>query len=316
MTGDDFPVTPPHQGASEHWTARFSRPVIFIILTLVGMGIYYAFAIPVSVFPATDFPRIVVGVDNGVAPINQMQVTVTRPIEEAMNSVPGLEQVRSITSRGSAEVSLFFNWSVNMVQTLQFVNAALARVQSTLPATAKLTANRMTFAALMPIVGYSLTSDTMSQSQLWELANYTIKPRLNRVNGVSMVVLQGGSVPEFQIEPDPAKLLQAQVTVSAILDAVARSNMIDSPGLIENNHELSLTLVSGQTRDPAEIANIVVRTTPSGIPVRIGDIANVRPSVMPVYTMVTANGKPAVLLNVFRQPESNTVAVADASGQE
>jgi len=302
--------------ASEHWTARFSRPVIFVILALIAIGVYLAFAIPVSVFPATNFPRIVVGVDNGVAPINQMQVTVTRRIEEAMNSVPGLEQIRSTTSRGSAEVSLFFNWSVDMVQTLQYVNAALARVQATLPPTAKLTANRMTFAALMPILGYSLTSDTMSQSQLWELANYTIKPRLNRVNGVSMVVLQGGSVPEFQIEPDPAKLLQAQVTVSTILDAVARSNMIDSPGLIENNHELSLTLVTGQTRDPAEIANIVVRTTPSGVPVRIGDIANVHPSVMPVYTKVTANGKAAVLLNVFRQPDGNTVSVAGALSLE
>jgi CzcA family heavy metal efflux pump len=257
-----------------------------------------------------------VGVDNGVAPINQMQVIVTRPIEEAMNSVPGLEQVRSVTSRGSAEINLFFNWNVDMVQTLQYVNAALARVQPTLPPTAKLTANRLTFAALMPIVAYALTSDTMPQSQLWELANYTIKPRLNRVNGVSMVVLQGGAVPEFQIEPDPAKLLEAQVTVPGILDAVARSNMIDSPGLIENNHELALTLVSGQTRDPAEIANIVVRTTPSGVPIRVGDIAAVRPSVMPVYTIVTANGKPAVLLNIFRQPDGNTVAVADLVSRE
>ena len=93
----------------------------------------------------------------------------------------------------------------------------------------------------------------MPQSQLRELANYTINPRLNRVNGVSMVVLQGRAVAEFQIEPDPAKLVEAQVTVPGILDTVARSNMIDSPGLIENNHELTLTLVSGQTKDPAEI---------------------------------------------------------------
>src|SRR5262249_55165381 len=91
---------------------------------------------------------------------------------------------------------------------------------------------------------------------------------------------------------------------------------IDSPGLIENNHELALTLVTGQTRDPSEIENIVVRTTPSGVPVRIGDVATVRPSVMPVYTIVTANGKPAVLLNIFRQPDSNTVAVADAAAHE
>src|SRR5262249_30768086 len=76
------------------------------------------------------------------------------------------------------------------------------------------------------------------------------------------------------------------------------------------------TLVTGQTRDPAEIANIVVRVTPAGVPIRIGDIAAVHPSVMPVYTMVTANGKPAVLLNIFRQPDSNTVAVSDAAGRE
>ncbi len=301
--------------ADEHWTARFSGPIIFVILTLIGAGAYLAYTIPVSVFPSTDFPRILVGIDNGVAPINQMEVTVTRPVEEAMNSVPGLELVKSVTSRGSGEINLFFNWSVDMFQTLQYVNAALARAQPALPPTAKLVANRLTFAAF-PILGYSLTSSTMSQSELWEVANYTIKPRLNRVNGVSMVVLQGGSVPEFEIQPDPAKLLQAQVTVPGILDAVTKTNMIDSPGLIENNHELSLTLVTGQTKDPAEIANIVVRTTPAGVPIRIGDIAKVHPSVMPVYTMVTANGKPAVLLSIFRQPDGNTVAVADLAAAE
>src|SRR5438876_569839 len=272
--------------AADHWTAKFSKPIIFVIVALIGMGIYLAFTIPVAVFPSTDFPRIVVGVDNGVSPINQMQVMVTRPIEEAMNSVPGLDQVRSTTSRGSAEVNLFFNWNVNMFETLQYVNAALARVQTTLPSTAKLTANRLTFAAF-PILGYSLTSDSIPQSQLWELANYTIKPRLNRVIGVSMVVIQSGQVPEFQVEPDPAKLLEAQVTVPGILDAIARGNMIDSPGLLENNHELSLALVTSQARNPAEISNIVVKTSPGGVPVRIGDLARVSPSVMPVYTIVT-----------------------------
>jgi CzcA family heavy metal efflux pump len=300
---------------NEHWTARYSRPVIFVIITLIAAGIYLAMSIPVAVFPSTDFPRIVVGVDNGVSPIDQTQVTVTQPIEEAVNSVPGLETVRSVTSRGSADISLFFNWNMDMFQTLQSVNAALARVQSELPATAKLTTNRSTFASF-PILGYSLTSDTVSQTRLWELATYTLKPRLNRVPGVSMIVVQGGQVPEFQIEPDPAKLLQVQVTVPGILDAVAKSNMIDSPGLLENNHELTLALVSGQARSPEQIANIVVKTTAAGVPVRIGDIANVMPSVMPVYTIVSANGKPAVLLNLFRQPDSNTVAVSDAVDQE
>src|SRR5579863_5409916 len=183
-------TVPPATGTvAEHWTAHFSLPIIFVIVTLIAIGVYLAFTIPVAVFPTTDFPRIVVGIDNGVAPINQMQVMVTRPIEEAMNSVPGLEQVVSTTSRGSGEINLFFNWNVDMFQTLEYVNAALARVQTTLPSTAKLTANRLTFAAF-PMLGYSLTSDTMPQTDLWEVANYQIKPRLNRVPGVSMVVLQ------------------------------------------------------------------------------------------------------------------------------
>src|SRR6266566_1783487 len=124
-------IHPPGVAASEHWTAHFSRPIIFVIITLIAIGVYLAFSIPVAVFPSTDFPRIVVGIDNGVAPIDQMQVTVTQPIEEAVNSVPGLETVRSTTSRGSADVSLFFDWNLDMFQTLQYVNAALARVQTT-----------------------------------------------------------------------------------------------------------------------------------------------------------------------------------------
>ena len=298
-------------GETPHWTARHGKPIIFVILTLVAVGIYLALTIPVAVFPDTNFPRIVVGVDNGVFPIDQMLVTVTKPLEEAVNTVPGLDHLYSITSRGTAEIDLFFTWDMDMYRTLELVNAALARVQSTLPSTAKITANRLTFAAF-PIIGYSLTSDRVSQSALWEMATYDIKPRLNRQPGVSSIVIQGGQVPEFQIQPDPAKLVQTGVTIPNILDAVGRSNMIDSPGLIEANHQLILSLVSGQARTPEEIGNIAIKTTPAGAPIRIADVATVGPSVMPVYTMVTANAKPAVLLNINRQPASNTVEVADA----
>jgi CzcA family heavy metal efflux pump len=298
-----------------HWTARHGKPIVFVILTLVAVGIYLALTIPVAVFPETNFPRVVIGVDNGVSPIDQMMVTVTRPLEEAVNTVPGLEHVWSITSRGTAEIDLFFSWDVDMVQTLQLVNAEVARVQPTLPPTARIAANRLTFAAFI-IMGYSLTSDTVPQTQLWEMATYQIQPRLNRMNGVSSVVAQGGQVPEFQVAPDPAKLVQTGATVPNILDAIGRSNMVDSPGLIETRHQLVLSLVSGQTRTPEEIADIVVKTTPAGTPVRIGDVAKVSPSVMPVYTVATANGKPAVLLNVFRQPAGNTVMVADSVHRE
>jgi CzcA family heavy metal efflux pump len=304
-------AAPEDAARDEHWTARHGKPIIFVILTLVAVGVYLATTIPVAVFPEVDFPRIVVAVDNGVAPIDQMQVTVTRKIEEAVNSVQGLESVRSITSRGTAEIDLFFSWSVNMFETLQRVNAALARVQPELPATAKVNANRLTFAAF-PIMGYSLTSDTVSQTRLWELATYDFKPRLNRMTGVSTIVVQGGQEPEFEVQVDPAKLVQTQITVPAILDAIGRGNLIDSPGLFEHNHQLVLSLVTSQAQTVDDIGNIVVKTTPLGAPLRLADIAKISASVKPVYTAVTANTKKAVLLNVFRQPDGNTVTVANA----
>ncbi|HVI79236.1 MAG TPA: efflux RND transporter permease subunit, partial [Candidatus Acidoferrum sp.] len=297
-----------HSG--QPWIAQHSRPIIFVIVTLGLLGAYLAFTIPVSVFPQTNFPRVLIGVDNGVMPIDQMLVSVTRPIEEAVNSVPGLLTVRSVTSRGSAEVDLYFRWDVDMFQTLQYVNAAISRAQAELPPTATVQANRLTFAAF-PVMGYSLTSDITPQTKLWEMATYEMKPRLNRLEGVSTVIIQGGQEPEFQITPDPAKLLATGTTVTDILDAVKKTNLIDSPGLLEENHQLYLGLVNGQVRTPEQIANTVVKNTPASVPVRIGDVAEVAPSVKPVYTVVTANGKPAVLLNISRQWDGNTVAVAN-----
>jgi len=298
------------QPEPSYWFSKYSKPTIFLILTLALLGGYLAFTVPVAVFPETNFPRVLIAVDNGVMPIDQMMVTITRPIEETVNSVPGLQRVWSVTSRGSAEIDLFFSWDVDMFQTLQYVNAAISRIQPDLPATASVLAHRMTFASF-PIIGYSLTSTTVPLTQLWETATYDIKPRLNRLDGVSTVLVQGGQVPEFHIKPDPAKLLTANLTVTDILDTVRRTNLIDSPGLFERNHQLMLGLISGQVRTPEQIAATVIKTTPTGIPVRIGDIAAVSRDVKPVYTIVTAGGKPAVLLNVNRQPDSNTVQVAD-----
>jgi multidrug efflux pump subunit AcrB len=311
---DFWPESPRPDASSPRaetpWFHRFSRPILFLTVSLALVGAYLAFTIPVSVFPNTDFPRIVIGVDNGVTPIDQMLVTITRPIEEAVNSVPGLQRVQSITSRGSAEVDLFFDWNVDMILTLQRVDAVVARMQAELPSTAKIETHRLTFATF-PILGYSLTSDAIPQNKLWEIATYDIKPRVNRLNGVASVLVQGGRIPEFQVMPDPARLLAVGVTVTDILDAVRRTNLIDSPGLIENNHQLVLGLVSGQVHTPEQIGQIVVKTLPGGVPVRLGDIAKISASEAPVYTIVTANGKPAVLLSVNRQPESNTLDVAD-----
>src|SRR3989449_10502137 len=107
-----FAAAPGKQAAP--WFQRLSRPILFLIISVALVGGYLAFSIPVTVFPNTDFPRIVIGVDNGVMPIDQMLVTITRPIEEAVNSGPRLKKGNSITSRGSAEVGMFFDWNFDM----------------------------------------------------------------------------------------------------------------------------------------------------------------------------------------------------------
>ncbi|WP_263354952.1 efflux RND transporter permease subunit [Acidicapsa acidisoli] len=311
---------PPVAPEKPFWLARLSTPIFFFLIALTLAGVYAATQVPISVFPDTNFPRVVIGVDNGVMPVEQMQVTITKPIEDAVNSVPGLRTVRSTTSRGSAEISLFFDWNVDMFHTLQLADAALSKVQQTLPATARITTNRLTFATF-PILGYALTADdrgpaTVSQTRLWEIATYDLKPPLNRVEGVSTVVVQGGKVPEFHIIPDLARLQASGVTLLDLVNGVQSANIIDSPGLYEANHELILGLIGAQAHSAEELANLVIKTTPAGAPIRVADVATVEPSTMPVYTSVTSNGKQAVLINIARQISSNTVQVADAVAAE
>src|SRR5438874_2454965 len=307
-------MTEAAEHSENYWFARHSKSIIFLIIILAIIGTYEAFQLPVAVFPTTNFPLIKIGVDNGVMPIEQMEVTITRAIEQAVNIVPGLQSVRSVTSRGSADIDLFFDWNVNMIETLQLVDAAVSRIQDSLPPTAKIDTNRMDFASF-PIIGYSLTSEKVPQTDLWELATYDIKPRLNRLGGVARDVVQRGQQTEFHVTVDPAKMLRARVSVNDILNALNHTNIIDSPGLMTRNHQLILGLVSGQVHSPEEISSVVVKTV-NNVPVRVGDVGGVGPAVAPVYTVVTANGKPAVLLSINRQPDSNTVEVADEVHRE
>ena len=298
-----------------------AKPIFFFLALLTLAGIYMAFQVPISVFPETNFPRVVIGVDNGVMPVEQMQVTITKPIEDAVNSVPGLLTVRSTTSRGSAEVSLFFDWNVDMFRTLQLTDAALSKVSQSLPATARITTNRLTFATF-PILGYALTADdrgkdTVSQTRLWEIATYDLKPPLNRVNGVSTVTVQGGQVPEFHIVPNLSRLQAAGVTLLELVNAVQESNIIDSPGLYEANHQLILGAdwSPGAQRCRAKQPDCEDLARRSGHPRR-----RYRPQSNPLpcrfIPRSRSNGKPAVLLNITRQPSGNTVAVANGVAAE
>lgn len=290
--------------------SRQSRAIVVIVALLCAAGIYAATQLPIAVFPETDFPRIVIIVDNGEAPASQTLVSVTRPIEEAMNGIPGIVRVRSKTARGSVEISLFFNWGGNINQELSLVQARMSQLLTSLPPTAEIrNVERLTF-AVFPVVGYSVTSDKRDQATLTDLANYVIRPQLARLPGVAIVGVAGGKTREFHVTIDPEKLTAHNVSATQVAEAIKSSNIIVSPGLIEENHQLELALISGQARRPDEINGIVVATV-NNAPVLVSDVATVSAGVEPQYTIVTADGRPAALVNINRQPDANTVKVVD-----
>lgn len=288
--------------------SKQKRAAIVLVILLCAAGLYSASQLPSALFPQTDFPRIVVIVDNGVVPADQMLVSLTRPIEEAMNGIPGIQRIKSTTARGSADINLFFDWKVDVVQTLQLVQARLSQVN--LPPTARIRrVDRLTF-AVFPVAGYSLTSDKRDAATLRDLAAYAVKPRLARLAGVADVRLAGGEAREFHIVVNEEKLNARQVSLQQVADAVKNSNLLASPGLIEGDHQLELALVSGQATKAEDLNSIVVGTV-NNVPVTVADVAEVKSGVEPNYTIVTADGKRAVLLNILRQPDANTVTVTD-----
>jgi CzcA family heavy metal efflux pump len=290
------------------WVTHHALSVAFICVALCVAGVYSAYQIPSSVFPRTDFPRVVILVDNGVMPADEMMATITRPIEEAMKDIPGATSVKSATGRGAAEINVFFNWSVDMVQSELYVSSRLSEIRNALPTTATTTLQRLTFSAF-PIIGISLTSPTRDLTSLWETARYTLKPRFLQIPGVARVDLVGGRAPEFQVVVDPTRLQAAGLALNQVSDAIARNNIIQPAGMHEQNHTLYLTVVDARAHTAEDIGGIVIAST-NGVPIRVQDVARVERGAEPVFNVVTAEGVNAVLLNIRSQPDGSTLDIA------
>jgi CzcA family heavy metal efflux pump len=186
----------------------------------------------------------------------------------------------------------------------------LSQIRSTLPATAEAAVHRLTFAAF-PVIGISLTSQTRAITDLWEMARYEIQPRFLRISGVARIALVGGSVPEYHVVLDPVRLDAFQLTAQQVSEAIANANRFVPAGMHEENRQLYLTLVDGRVNDASELADVVIGWAgPS--PIHVHDVGSVRKGAAPRFNIVTADGVDAVLLNVYSQPDGNTVAIADA----
>jgi CzcA family heavy metal efflux pump len=292
-----------------HLSHERSTAIFLLVAVLVAAGVFLALRLPSSIFPSVTFPRIKVIADVGQEPAARMMPTVTRPLEEAVLRVPGIQTVLSTTSRGSSEISAEFFWGTDMRVALQRAQAEVQRIRPDLPSETRVDIEWMN-TAIFPILGYALVSDTRSQADLWDLAQYTLKPELIRIAGVSQVQIQGGRRREFQVRLNPSALAGRRLSPADVVSAIRRNSLISSAGLIEFNHELYLSLVNGRADTTAALSQIAVPLAGGGVPATLSDLATVSAEDAVSYIRTTANGHPAVLVNVIRQPSANTLAIA------
>ncbi|NIA52425.1 efflux RND transporter permease subunit [Massilia sp. TW-1] len=290
------------------WTQAHRRSILFLLAMLALAGLVAAFRLPVSLFPTVDFPRVVVSIDAGDQPAEQMEMLVTRPVEEAVRRVPGVRNVRSTTSRGSAEVSINFDWGLDMAAAALQVNAAIAQVQGTLPATTQVLVRRMD-PTVFPIIAYSLVSSTLSEVALHDLAEFQLRPALSSVDGVARVQVQGGAIEEYRVTVDPARLAAVGLALDDVAKAVSAANVISAVGRLEDHYKLYLAVSDTRLDSLARLRALVLRN-PAGAMLRLADVATVDTSTAPNWTRVTADGRDAVLFSVYQQPGSNSVQIA------
>ena len=290
------------------WIQSHRRSILFLLSLIAIGGLTAAFHLPVSMFPAVDFPRVVVNLDAGDRPAEQMALQVTTPVEAAIRGVPGVQDVRSTTSRGSADVEARFAWGTDMPAAALQVNAAVAQILPGLPAGTTLATRRMT-PTVYPIIAYSLVSDTVSLARLHDIAQYQIRPLLLGIDGVARVGVQGGAIAEYQVIADPARLRAVGLSMGDVARALSTANVLSAVGRLEDHYKLYLVVSDNRFRRLAQIGDTVLRSDARGV-VRVKDIARVRLGVAPMWQRVTADGHDAVLFSIYQQPDGNSVQIA------
>ncbi len=289
------------------WVHRKAVATLIFILCLLGG--YFSVHLPVAIFPQLTVPRIVIAGEAGDIPIDTTVTQLTRPLEAAVSTVPGVTRVASTTSRGSNGLDVTFGSGSDMQLALGRVQGKISEIRSTLPAGANVTAAVIN-PSIFPIMGYSLSSKTHSLGELRRMAIYTLRPRLARLPGVAQIRITGGDVPEFLVSVRPAALAARGLTLQDVQDAIARANNIASVGQFDQSYQRTEIFVSGLLRDENDLRRVTVAAK-GGVPVSLSDVAQVSRSVQQRQILATGNGAPAVILNVIKQPEANTVQVAD-----
>ena len=292
------------------WMQVHRRSLLFVIALAAIAGALTAFRLPISLFPNVSFPRAVVSLDAGDRPAEQMAALVTMPVEEALRRMPGVRDVESRTSRGSAEISLNFDGGTDMAQATLQAQSAIAEILATLPPGTTMQVRRMD-PTVFPVLAYSLTSSRQTLAQLHDLAQFQMRPLLSSVDGVARVDVAGGARDELEVAVDPARLAAYKLSIADVSKAIGAGNVLMATGRIEDHYKLYLVVADTVIGGVGALADVVVSSS-GGTQVRLGDVATVRRGVVPQWIRVTADGKDAVLINVYQQPGANSVAMAKA----
>ena len=290
------------------WTARHARSILFVLVALVACGVLAATALPVSLFPHVNFPRVRVNVESGDRPVEQTERQVTRVLEQAVRAIPGVRGVESATTRGSAEIAITFNWGQDMTAAYLQTQAAVTRTLPTLPTGTTFDVRRMD-PTVFPVIAYSVTSKSRSLTELRDLAQYRLLPVLSQVDGVARASVDGGATAEIHVVVDVTKLAAQGLTVADVSAALAAANTLSAAGRVEDRNKLYLVVTHAQFASVEQIADTILKAGTEGV-LRLRDVAEVSRGVAPQATNSVADGRGCVLLNVYQQPDGNTVRIA------
>jgi len=291
-----------------------SRAIILVALAMALAGIVAAFSLPIGLFPQVSFPRVVVDLDSGSRPADQTALTVTRPVEEAIRAIPGVQNVRSETSRGSAQISVDFGWGRDMVASTLLIDTAVSRALPSLPAGTQYDVRRMD-PTVFPIISYALVSDSADPIALQDLAKYQITPLLSSINGLARIGVQGGDTAEVQVLADPHRLADHNLSMTDLSAAIASGNVLSAVGQVQDRGRLSLVIADRSVTSAAQVGDIVVKAAPAGV-VRVRDLATVQDGALPIWQRIVEDGRPAVLFNIYEQPDGNAVQIAQEVEQK
>ena len=293
---------------------RLKSPITVILLLILIGGAFSYQSMKTSLFPNVTFPKIKIIAQNGEQPVEKMMVMVTKPLENAIKGVDNLHLIRSTTSLGSCEISAFMNWDSDIDLDKQQVESQIQQIKNDLPPDVQITVAKMN-PSILPVMGYSLQSDTKNAIELKMIAQYTVKPYLSRVSGVASVQVIGGKEKEYRIVLDERKLNVLKINPLDIQKILQSTDFIKSTGYTVDYNRLYLTVTDATLKNIEQLNQLVIFD--NGIrKVKIGDVSTVQIAEQNEYIKIKADGKNVPLIAVVKQPKSNLIDVANQVSQK